>query len=203
MARRLQITLADAGLRRRLYRLRHGIFATELGQHAENAEGTLSDPIDDFNIYIAALRGDAILGFISVTPPGHRYSFEKYFARDEWPFAAGDDLYEIRLLSMVREHRGGMAAAFLMYAALRWIDERGGRRVAALGRREVLDIYLRVGLASYDRTVQSGKVTYVLLSNTVEAMLRHIAEQPCLSWIVGRALRTADWRLGEPPQRGI
>ena len=33
----------------------------------------------------------------------------------------------------------------LMYAALRWIEERGGNRIVAIGRLEFLDLYLRLG----------------------------------------------------------
>jgi predicted GNAT family N-acyltransferase len=194
----LRISLADAETRQRIYRLRHEIFAGELGQHAPRPDRTLSDPIDDFNIYIVAQRGDAVVGFVSVTPPGRGYSFEKYFAREQLPFALDDGLYEIRLLSVTREHRGSLAAGFLMYAALRRIGDLGGKTVAALGRKEVLDIYLRVGLISSGLTVQAGRVSYILLSNSVADMFRHIARDRYLSWIVARLKRTTDWRLPAP-----
>ena len=48
------LRLATATDREEIYRLRHAIYARELGQHAANADGRLSDALDEFNVYLVA-----------------------------------------------------------------------------------------------------------------------------------------------------
>jgi histidinol-phosphate/aromatic aminotransferase/cobyric acid decarboxylase-like protein len=57
-----------------------------------------------------------------------------------------------------------------MYAAFRWVESHGGTRIVAIGRREVLDMYLRSGLEPLGMSVQSGAVTYDLLQVTTTAL---------------------------------
>src|SRR5258708_17781812 len=110
---RMKVGLASPAQRERIYRLRHDIYARELGQHAERADGALRDELDDRNVYIVATVGGSIAGFISITPPGARYSIDKCFSADELPFDRDGGLFEIRLLSVVAEQRGGKLAALL------------------------------------------------------------------------------------------
>ena len=44
--RKLTIAVATDEDRSALYRLRHQVYASELGQHPENSDGTLTDPLD-------------------------------------------------------------------------------------------------------------------------------------------------------------
>ena len=88
-----------------------------------------------------------MVGYVSITPPGQaRYSLDGYLPRADWPFEVSDSLYEIRLLTVIQEHRGKLIASALMYAAFRYIQDRGGKRIMATGRREVASIYRRIGL---------------------------------------------------------
>src|SRR5882762_1772595 len=90
--------LADAEDREEIFRLRHEIYARELGQHAVNQAGALRDALDTVNIYLTARCGPEIAGFVSITPPrAPSFSVDKYFARAGLPFAFDDRLYEVRL----------------------------------------------------------------------------------------------------------
>ena len=104
--------LADTEDREEIFRLRHEIYARELGQHAPNSSGTLRDPLDDYNILLVARIGDEIAGFISITPPCRGpYSIDKYFSRDALPFTIDSQLYEVRLLTVLKPSRGRELAA--------------------------------------------------------------------------------------------
>jgi len=71
----LTIRLGTPADRPAIYAMRHAVYATELGQHPENERRERSDPLDEFNVYVVAARGDRIAGFVSITPPGcGRYS---------------------------------------------------------------------------------------------------------------------------------
>ena len=85
---RIVITLADERDRESIYAIRHQVYASELGQHAENEVGRLTDQLDAVNDYLVAKTAGKILGFVSITPPNALgYSIDKYFAREELSLA--------------------------------------------------------------------------------------------------------------------
>jgi histidinol-phosphate/aromatic aminotransferase/cobyric acid decarboxylase-like protein len=195
-ANRIVIRIATAGEREEIHRLRHEVYARELGQHAENKCGTLHDPLDEFNLYIVASLDGALAGFVSITPPGFgSYSVDKYLCRENFPELAGEGLYEVRLLTVTNRFRRREAAGLLMYAALRWIESQKGERIMAIGRREVLDLYLHVGLEKLGHQIRSGAVTYELLTATVAQMAERIKH---FTSLLNRLERAADWRLEIP-----
>jgi histidinol-phosphate/aromatic aminotransferase/cobyric acid decarboxylase-like protein/GNAT superfamily N-acetyltransferase len=192
---RPSIVVAEAGPAERevIYGLRHAVYARELGQHAENAAGRLIDALDAFNVYLLATMGGEIAGFISITPPGRgRYSIDKYFSRHELPFPIDDGVYEIRLLTVLPKWRGQPLAFLLMHAAHRWIDSRGGKRIVAIGRREVLGLYRKVGLEPLGLRVQAGAVHFELMTAEVQVLRRPDARHVSL---LGRLEWRVDWRL--------
>jgi histidinol-phosphate/aromatic aminotransferase/cobyric acid decarboxylase-like protein/ribosomal protein S18 acetylase RimI-like enzyme len=192
-AKRLRIERATGEDREMIYGLRHAVYARELGQHPENAGGRLRDGLDDFNEYLVVKAGDEIVGFVSITPPGHgRYSVDKYLDRTDLPFPVDDALYEVRLLTVCPGYRRSPVAALLLYAAFRFVEEQGGTRIIAIGRREVMDLYVRVGLRLLGRTIRSGAVTYELMSVTVDEIRAAVAR---FAPLLRRLERGADWRL--------
>jgi ribosomal protein S18 acetylase RimI-like enzyme len=147
----------------------------ELHQHEANSAKQLSDPLDARNFYLKACVKGRIVGFVSITPPGGRYSVDKYFQREVFPFTFDERLYEVRLLTVLPIFRRSTIAPLLMYAALRSIEARGGSRIVAIGRRDVISLYRRAGLKPLGHSTQSGAVTYDLLAATV-ADLREMAD---------------------------
>lgn len=171
---RVVVRLADATDCQQIYRLRHEVYAAELGQHACNEDRVLCDALDGFNHYILAADGNEILAFISITPPGANYSLDKYLPREAAPFIFDAGLYEVRLLTVVQRHRSRMLAPLLMYAALRYVETQGGTRVMAIGRREVLDLYVRVGLRQTGRPIHAGAVEFELLHAAPKEIRRRL-----------------------------
>ncbi len=193
---RFEVDLATEAEREEIYRLRHAVYALEIGQHEGNAEGRLTDALDGVNLYLVARCGGEVAGFVSLTPPAAgRYSIDKYFPRSGLPFAADGGLYEVRLLTVTPAHRGGKLAALLMYAAFRWVEAHGGTHIAAIGRREVLPVYLKAGLADCGLAVKSGAVHYHLLHAPV-AHLRTGLDAG--GWPVDVIERDTGWRLAIP-----
>ena len=191
--------LGTSTLLGQIYSMRHDVYAAELRQHKENGSSLLRDKLDLFNIYVAAVdshRGE-VLGFVAVTPPmnrpydpaGSAYSIDKYVKREELPFDFDNGLFEVRILTMKKDSRGGLVGPSLMFAAFRFIEERGGTRIMVIGRREVAHMYERTGLkplGSYvsgkPAVIRSGDVTYQVMTATVEDM-RRIADGPTASFI--------------------
>ena len=194
--RRLTVRVATDEEREAIYRLRHEVYARELNQYALQTDGRLTDALDAFNIYLVAIDGKDIHGFISVTPPGHgHYSVDKYVKREELPFPVDDKLYEIRIMTVPQSSRRTLLAVVLMYAAFRWIESHGGSRIVCIGRHEIYSIHMRVGLKDTGRMVQAGAVAYHLLQATMPDIhegLHNIRD------LLRRVETEVDWKLSFP-----
>lgn len=195
--RNLVCRLATSADRERIYAIRHEVYARELGQHRVNAEGRLEDELDARNAYALVATARDVVAFISVTPPGGRYSIDKYFARESLPFPVDDGLFEMRILTVVREARGSAAAVLLLYAALRHIEEHGGRHIALIGRADLVDYYEKFAVERTGRVVRSGAVDYELMHGPIDRVARNARSRirPSLE----RALRSISWELPYPP----
>lgn len=193
----LQLRVATPRDRDWIHELRHRVYAEELGQHPVDPSGRLSDGLDGENVYLVAARGEARIGFVSLTPPWvGRYSLDKYLTREELPVLTEEAPFEIRVLTVEERWRSTAAAPLLMYAALRWAAARGGRRVVAMGRTELLGMYLAAGLRPVGRTVRSGAVSFEVLTGSVAELTRAVGERH------GRTLERLraglDWQLDVP-----
>ena len=189
----LVVRLATPSDRQEIAILRHDVYARELGQYPVNDRQELGDSLDLVNVMIVVLRNAKISGFISVTPPDSTsFSIDKYFSRSELPFECHDRLFEVRLLTVVRTHRNSETAALLLYSALRWVVAHGGTHIAAIGRREVLDTYLRIGMELQNQATMCGAVTYELLLGDVVQMRQCLTE---FDTFVDRLRRRTDWTL--------
>lgn len=203
----LTIALATACDMNDIFRMRHEVYARELGQHPENVDGRLTDPLDEFNSYIVAKSNGLIAGFISITPPGNgSYSVDKYFRRDDVPAQFDEGLYELRLLTVARAFRGSLTAAVLMYAALRWIESRGGRNIVAIGRAELLGLYVKAGLRPAGRQVTSGAVRFELLTGTIDTVresVDRLGETMASKRSIDQRLNGLDWQLEIPLRASV
>lgn len=199
---RIVIAAANESDRKQIASMRHVIYAHELGQHPTNGLGVLQDPLDEFNTYIVARLDSDVVGFVSITPPpadggndSYRYSIENYVDRGTLPFAFDDALYEARLLTVTKDFRGSQTAMLLMYAALRWIEHRGGDRIVLMGRREVISLYRKTGFTPLGIVVHSGKVEYEIMTATIGDIRSRIKPQLAAMRPV---MRRAAWQLDVP-----
>ncbi|WP_424216278.1 aminotransferase class I/II-fold pyridoxal phosphate-dependent enzyme (plasmid) [Streptomyces sp. BI20] len=194
MSRDLQIRAATPEDLDWIHELRHRVYAGELGQHAPRPEGRLYDGLDGENVYLVAARGPDRMGFVSLTPPWlGRYGLDKYLTREELPQLSEGGAFEVRVLTVEPRWRGTAVAPFLMYAALRWVSSRGGRTLVAMGRTELLDMYLAVGLRPVGRTVRSGAVSFEVLTGEVTELARRAADRHRA--LLARFGAEVDWRL--------
>jgi histidinol-phosphate/aromatic aminotransferase/cobyric acid decarboxylase-like protein/GNAT superfamily N-acetyltransferase len=190
------LSVATEAQRQEIYRIRHDIYAGELHQHAVNPKRCLSDPLDAVNVYLVAVVGGQMAGFISITPPGELgYSIDKYFARQEFPFPFDNRLFEIRLLTVLKPHRGRELATLLMYAAFRWVEAHGGKRIVGIGRREVLEMYLRSGLKPIGLSTRAGDVIYDGMETTVADLRERMKS---FGGLLERLEGKTEWRLSFP-----
>lgn len=189
----LTISLATSGEREEIYRARHRVYAEELGQHP-CGQGQLRDAIDEANLYICASENGELKGFVSLTPPGGSLSLDKYRPRTDYPFEIDDRTWEVRLLTVLAPHRKRAVALLLAYAAFRWVQSHAGRRIVAMGRRDLLPFYSALGLASTEIAISSGAVAFEVVTAEVDDLAEHAA-QADFSRIFDRNEPRLDWRL--------
>ncbi|WP_329579055.1 pyridoxal phosphate-dependent aminotransferase [Streptomyces sp. NBC_01361] len=195
--RDLQLRVATPEDLQWIHGLRHRVYAQELGQHAPDPAGQLRDGLDGENVYLVAARGAARIGFVSVTPPWlGRYALDKYLSREELPLLGESDVFEVRILTVEPRWRSTSAALLLMYAALRWIAARGGRQVVAMGRTDLLNMYLSAGLRPVGRTVHSGALTFEVLTASVTDLTKVTMDR--YRTTLERLGSDVDWRLDMP-----
>lgn len=165
---RLRLALATEHDLPNIHRLRHAVYATELGQYDIRDDGELPDRDDLQCQYVVATVGSELVGFVAITPPSSpTYSVDRYLPRTDVPHPFDDTLYEIRALTVRDGSRGRTVAPSLMYAAFRHVQSCGGTRILAIGRTSVLDMYLRLGMEREGVRFTTSGVEYELISATV------------------------------------
>jgi len=176
-----------------IYKIRHNIYAAELNQHSLNSSLQLTDELDVENHYIIAKHQNEIIGFISITTPNSKkYSVDKYFSRSVIPFLFDDFLYEIRLLTVLKENRNSNVALVLMYAAFRWVQSHAGLNIVAICRTDLIEMYAKAGLKSLNLKAQSGQVTYELSIACIEDLQSIVKKN---LWFYESLQNKINWQL--------
>ncbi|NOG54936.1 MAG: aminotransferase class I/II-fold pyridoxal phosphate-dependent enzyme [Planctomycetes bacterium] len=197
----VRIELADPNQRSELARLRHEVYAEELGQHDVNPERALSDPLDAFNEFMTATVNGQLVGCISITPPHPEdptrsaFSIDKYTTRETLPVTVDAGLFEIRLLTVRQSSRGSGIAFLLMYAALRWAESHGATHIMAIGRHDIIDMYYRLGLQPIGIHIQSGRVHFEAMHATIRQLNDTIRARTSA---LRRLRDRVEWRLDVP-----
>jgi histidinol-phosphate/aromatic aminotransferase/cobyric acid decarboxylase-like protein len=191
--KRLVLSLASSAEMMNVYRSRHDVYALELGQYESRPDGMLPDTENLHAMYIIASIDGEMAGFIGITPPGSPcFSVDRYLQRDAIPFAFDHHLYEIRALTVLKPFRGHMIAASLMYAAFRLVEASGGIRILAIGRVDVIAMYLRLGLERVGSSFPCGAVAYNLMTADVARLRVDLGRY---ANHLDRLENRIDWRL--------
>ena len=172
------LEMASVHDRPEIYRARHDIYATELGQYPETPCRQLRDYTDDHNAYIVARKDGAIHGFVAITPPGSRRAMERHGVLPTDPSS-----YEIRLLGVVKGCRGHGVARALSTAAVRYVQASGGTCVEIMARTELVGAYEKAGykrVASQDVAV--GSVSYAHMFGHARHVLARLGTPRHVQW---------------------
>ncbi|HEV8081755.1 MAG TPA: histidinol-phosphate transaminase [Chitinophagaceae bacterium] len=176
-----------------IYNIRHAVYAGELNQHLVNSSNQLKDDLDLVNNYIVAKYYNQVIGFISITSPASKkYSVDKYFNRSSIPYPFDDYLYEIRLLTVIKENRNSYLALALMFAAFRWVQSHGGRYIMAICRTDLISMYCKAGLRPLHVSAESGKVTYELSVACIDDLQKMVLKK---IWLYESLKSKIDWQL--------
>ena len=189
------IRRATATDREALYRLRHAVYASELGQYSPTASGKLEDGTDEYNQYIVAdmhspgLGG--IVGFVCITPPGRPFRFQQHTAHLP-PESLPPDTFEVRLWTVLPQWRSKGLGLLLMYASFRWVQASGGTCMAIAGRDVLRDVYSAIGYEGTGVKYRCGAVEYEIMtldmSRVPAAEVGASFDRPSVHWELPCAL---------------
>jgi N-acyl-L-homoserine lactone synthetase len=195
-APRVRVAVASPEQRVAIMRICTDVYAVASSAHPTATPWDLAPVLDQQSVYVIATRAQQVLGFIGITPPtSPRYALETYLPRDQLPIPFDAHVYELRLLTVDRDHRRSRLAALLMYAAFRWVEAQGGTRIVAVSQRNNLTLFEHVGLRPVGPAVRTDTGEYVILSATVADMRE--AQRPLIPFIQ-RLEAVVDWDLGVP-----
>jgi histidinol-phosphate/aromatic aminotransferase/cobyric acid decarboxylase-like protein len=173
------------------------VYVDELGQYPPNDHATLPEASSEQSTAIVAETSAGTAGFVRVTPPtATSYAADRHVPRDAWGITDFGDVAEIRTLTLHRDLRSSVAAAALMYAALRWARWHGAGRVIAMARAETCGLYLRVGFRRLDQRLTVGRVAYDLVTADLVDVLACVSTR--YRQIVREIERRVEWRLTVP-----
>jgi len=199
MRTKLKLSLATDRQRVEIDRIRHDVYAKELGQFDTQPTETLADRPEVKSIYVAAFENEKLVGFIGITPPGSpRYSVDHYLPRNKIPVQFDERLYEIRALTVIDPARGSLIAPALMYAALRWSQTQGGEQLMAIGHQKVVNMYQRAGMEKVGQRFQCGHLEYELLTAPISAVNAKLSR---FESRLARLEKQIEWHLNTPFKR--
>jgi hypothetical protein len=197
-AARVRVAVAGPEQRVAIMRICTEVYAAADPTSSPAAPSDLAPLLDEQSVYLIVTRAQQVLGFIGITPPtSPRYALETYRPRDQIPIRFDAHLYELRLLTVARQHQRSRLAALLMYAAFRWVEAHGGTRIVAVSRHDLLTLFQHVGLRPVGPPVHTDTGEYIILGATVAEM--HHAQRPLIPFI-HRLEAAVEWNLGIPFQ---
>ncbi|SBS27172.1 hypothetical protein MSP8887_00558 [Marinomonas spartinae] len=138
------------------------IYVNELQQH-NTAPGVthLIDRNHEINTYVVAESQEQIIGFLAITAfTGQPFSFEKRLPDATFVDAFRHKAIEVRLLSLMPEHRNISNFFKLGSFVKNWIKDNGYDYVFVSGIDKAIDLYKMIGFVPIAPEVNEGKVNY-------------------------------------------
>jgi histidinol-phosphate/aromatic aminotransferase/cobyric acid decarboxylase-like protein len=204
-------------------RLRHAVFAEEVGQYPTTESGSLPDAGDPSTIYLVAVESsgqeEEVVGVVALTPPPvARFRALKYFpgflegflegSQTEYPAEpprespAADRTFEIRGLAVRADRRGtGRVAAALCYAAIETASRMGAEGFVAMAIDSAQAMYLRAGFVFAERDAVAERDTGAVVTCGRTSYRLMVADAGAVlrsATILQRALASFEWRVEGP-----
>jgi aspartate aminotransferase-like enzyme len=143
-----------------IHRLNYQTFVGEIPQYADNGAGYLVDKFHDKNAYFVVLKGERVVGMVSVhdRPP---FSITSRLPDPDILTQPGIRPLEVRLLAVERADRGTCVFVGLVYIVYRYAVENGYTHLFISGFQDRVELYEGLGFVSLGPAVRSGQASFV------------------------------------------
>src|ERR1035437_6233826 len=150
-----------------IHRLNHRIFAEEIGQHSQTANGRLIDRFHDRNRYFIACKDGALVGMVSVHD-GPEFSIAGRLA-DAGVLRELRAPLEVRLLAILPEVRDGSLVAGLFSQVDAYAKTHGYSDLLISGIVDRQPMYAKMGFRPMGPAVVCGKAAFVPMRLSLES----------------------------------
>ena len=161
-----------------VHRLNYRTFVEEIPQHQASQKKVLVDRFDDENTYIIAIKDQNLVGMLAVR--GNRpFSLDLKLNNIENYLPCHNKLCEVRLLSVVKDHRNGVVFKGLMYELLRYVNAEGYDLAVISGTTRQIKLYSNMGFVPFGPVVGKDGALFqpmYLCKKTFMARLRDMTK---------------------------
>ncbi|MCU5375974.1 aminotransferase class V-fold PLP-dependent enzyme [Bacillus cereus] len=143
-----------------IHKLNYKTFVEEIPQHEETKERLRIDRFHEENTYLICLDNDTLVGMVALR--GKRpFSLDyKIFNFDFYLQEYGENVYEIRLLSVEREYRNGRALLGLIRFLHRYLLLNGYELALISATTRELPLYEQMGFKSFHTLVGTDEAAF-------------------------------------------
>ena len=152
-----------------IHALNHATFVCEIPQHADPGGGWLIDKFHEKNLYFVALRGQRVVGMLSLhdQPP---FSIASRLPDPTMLCGAGIRPLEVRLLAIQPDERASTVFGGLAWSVLQHVRHSGHTHMFISGFEDRLSLYEGLGFEAIGPAVGSATARFVPMCLPVERM---------------------------------
>ena len=152
-----------------IHALNYATFVREIPQHDDPGDGRLVDKFHDKNLYFVALRGERVVGMLSLhdQPP---FSIAGRLPDPTILSGPGIRPLEVRLLAVLPEERASTVFGGLAWSVLQFVRQSGHTHLFISGFEDRLSLYESLGFEAIGPPVGSAEARFVPMCLPVSRM---------------------------------
>ncbi|MGY1462157.1 aminotransferase class V-fold PLP-dependent enzyme [Bacillus toyonensis] len=143
-----------------IHKLNYKTFVEEIPQHEETEERFRIDRFHEENTYLICLDGEKLVGMVAVRGKRPFSLHNKISNLDVYLNKHGENVYEIRLLSVEREYRNGRALLGLIRFLHRYLLLNGYELALISATTRELPLYEQMGFKSFHTLVGTEEAAF-------------------------------------------
>lgn len=158
-----------------IHRLNYKTFVEEIPQHDKNEKGYLIDKFHDKNVYIVGFNGDELIGMIAIN--GERpFSLDYKISSLDYYLPEGNNICEIRLLSVAKEYRNGRTFYGMAKKLVEYCQKEKYNYAIISGTTRQLKLYEHIGFKPFYKLVGKEGAFFQPMYLNVENFKRGIGK---------------------------
>lgn len=158
-----------------IHRLNYKTFVEEIPQHNKNEKGYLIDKFHDKNVYIVGFNGDELIGMIAIN--GERpFSLDYKISSLDYYLPEGNNICEIRLLSVAKEYRNGRTFYGMAKKLVEYCQKEKYNYAIISGTTRQLKLYEHIGFKPFYKLVGKEGAFFQPMYLNVENFKRGIGK---------------------------
>ena len=168
-----------ADIWKQISKLRYEVYSVELSQYENNKNQRLEDP---GKYFITCVDGDKLVGYVSLNDSRNfrmtNFISDETFESEILQRLCGEiaSTFEVRALTVEKDYRGKKISQGLMINVLKNIHLMGGTDIIAMGHKNVLQLYKKIGMTISKKSFLVGSAEYFPMHMPVDIMVERYSD---------------------------